>query len=624
MAAYALIAEPDAGLAQLYRQAALAAGLDVELARDGDEALAALSRHGPPALLITELSLPRKDGFAVLDGLRRVADEGQSPAIVVSAFRVLREAAALKREELGISALLAKTSSVESIRRAIKKVLSSSTAPHKPAQAAPLPVARAEDRSPADEDREEELRLQHLDESELVDEGPPEEELTRIVQETAAKFGVPVALITLVLEDRQWFKAHVGLEGPLLEQRGSPRDWSFCSHVVQGRSPLVVPDALVHPSFAENPLVRDGSLRSYAGAPLETAGGDILGTLCIMDKKPMAITAADVDQLVLLARMVAGELELRAHRKRLAASHARLAPVVQDEGSPGKSYVTALTYLSAVLENIDNGVFLLDGTRRLVFANRALAELWGTSVDALLGRERDDVLREVSQQFASPGEFLDKLRTAPSGPFALRGEFELERPHRRIVRWVAKPVQLGSVVGHLGVVTDITAERDLLREREQLARTDPITGLSNRRGGEDVLDREASRAQRFGSRVSVALFDIDLFKQVNDRHGHAAGDETLRAVAQVLSNAVRGADVAARWGGDELLAVLPSTGLEGARSFGERVRAQVEALDPGLGHGVTLSCGIAELQPGEDPAEAVRRADVSLYAAKDAGRNRVR
>src|SRR5256886_1038831 len=199
----------------------------------------------------------------------------------------------------------------------------------------------------------------------------------------------------------------------------------------------------------------------------------------------------------------------------------------------------------------------------------------------------------------------------------------MERPRRRFLRWTSKPVQLGDGVGHLTVITDISAQVDLMREREQLARTDPITGLMNRRAAEEVLEREASRAQRFGSRISVALVDLDLFKQVNDRHGHAAGDEALRAVAQVITSAMRGVDVAARWGGDEMIAILPATGLEGARSFGERVRAAVEGLDEKVMHGVTLSVGVAELQPGEDWADAVRRADAKLYEAKDAGRNRV-
>ena len=212
------------------------------------------------------------------------------------------------------------------------------------------------------------------------------------------------------------------------------------------------------------------------------------------------------------------------------------------------------------------------------------------------------------------------------GPFALRCEFELQRPHRRVVRWVNKPVQLNGEgqVGHLGIVTDITAQADLIHERETLARTDSLTGLANRRGGEEALQREVSRAERGGMRLAVALFDIDGFKKVNDERGHAAGDDALRAVARVLIGAVRGADLVVRWGADELLAVLPSTGLEGARSLAERVRAQVEALTDKDFAPVTLSAGVAEVGQGEDEGQALARADARLYEAKSEGRNRVR
>jgi diguanylate cyclase (GGDEF)-like protein/PAS domain S-box-containing protein len=282
-----------------------------------------------------------------------------------------------------------------------------------------------------------------------------------------------------------------------------------------------------------------------------------------------------------------------------------------------------MSYLSAMLDSIDNGVVLLDKKGEVAFANQAFADLFMTTTEALVGRHRDEIMREGAQLSSDADEFLRRMRVMPDAPAALRGEFEMERPRRRSVRWTSKPVQLADGVGHLVVLTDITAERDLQHEREQFSRTDLVTGLMNRRGGEDVLEREAARAQRFGSRVSVALFDLDHFKQLNDRHGQLAGDEALRAVGQVMAAAARGVDVAARWGADELLGILPATGIEGARSFAERVRASVERLDPRIMHGVTLSVGVAELQPGEDWADAVRRADAKLDEAKDAGRNRV-
>jgi diguanylate cyclase (GGDEF)-like protein len=507
--------------------------------------------------------------------------------------------------------------------RTVKRVLAGSASPHGPAQLLSPQLPGGGQRE-VDEERAEEVRLQRLDEMEVVDEGSAQDdELRDIVANVAKHFSVPVALISLVLEDKQWFKAHVGLSGHLLENRGSPRDWSFCTHVVQGRAPLVVPDVLVHPSFKNNKLVLEGALRSYAGVPLETPSGDILGSLCIIDEKPMSISAEDVDQLTLMARHVAGELELRSARKRQQRERSRLSQEQQKAIASQPELYNALAYLSAVLDNIGNGVLLLDAKRTVVFANKAGADLLARTTDSLVGRSHEEILSEAATLMKDEQEFHHRLRTLGDGPYAVVGEFEMEKPRRRFVRWASKPVDVDGGIGQLAVLTDVTSETDLRREREQLACTDLVTGLMNRRGAEEVLEREASRAQRFGSRVSMVLFDLDHFKQVNDRYGHDAGDEVLHAIANSLSMAARGVDVAARWSGDELFAVLPNTGLDGARSFAERVRATVEQIDARILRGATISSGAAELQQGESWEDAIRRADAKLYEAKRAGRNRV-
>jgi diguanylate cyclase (GGDEF)-like protein/PAS domain S-box-containing protein len=625
MAAYALIAEPDPSQSQLYTHLAKAEGFEVRVARDGATALSMVRQHGAPALTITELSLARLDGFRLIEEIRKLSPEEYAKVVVISAFRALRDAAVAQKERLGISALLARSAPVDSISRALKKVLASSASPHGPSkEAASAPPPPTMPKKQIDEERAEEVRLHRLDQLQLVDKGDEQDdELRAIVEGVAKKFSVPVALISLVLEDRQWFKAHVGLSGHLLANRGSQRDWSFCTHVVQGRLPLVIPDAAVHPAFAQNPLVVEGAVRSYAGVPLETAAGDVLGSLCIIDRKPMSISAEDVDRLGLLARNVAGELELRSARKRETRDRDLLHPRQAEQIDRIPELRTALAYLSAVLDNIDNGVFLLDPQRRVVFVNQAAADMFSRTIDSLIGKHRDEVVKEAAALMADPEDFLRRVKQPESGAYAARGEFELEKPRRRFIRWTAKPVPIEGGIGQLGVMTDVTSEVDLSRERDTLARTDPVTSLMNRRGAEELLEREAARAQRFGLRVSLVLFDLDHFKQINDRHGHDAGDEALRAVAQTLLSAMRGVDAAARWGGDELLAILPATGADGARSFAERVRHSVEQLDQRIIHGATLSSGVAELQPGEDWSDAIRRADSKLYEAKEAGRNRV-
>lgn len=158
---------------------------------------------------------------------------------------------------------------------------------------------------------------------------------------------------------------------------------------------------------------------------------------------------------------------------------------------------------------------------------------------------------------------------------------------------------------------------------ERLALTDRVTGLFNRHAGELALEREVARARRTRVPFSLALIDVDHFKLVNDRHGHAAGDEVLKQVSSVLTSTFRASDLAVRWGGDEFLVFLPDVPAGGAMVFAERARSQVEALFFESIGAVTLSAGIVQVRPDEDARTAVRRADAQLYEAKRSGRNLV-
>jgi diguanylate cyclase (GGDEF)-like protein len=159
---------------------------------------------------------------------------------------------------------------------------------------------------------------------------------------------------------------------------------------------------------------------------------------------------------------------------------------------------------------------------------------------------------------------------------------------------------------------------------ERLALTDRVTGLFNRHAGELALEREVARARRTRAPFSLVLIDVDHFKQVNDRHGHAAGDEVLKQVSTILTSTFRASDLAVRWGGDEFLVFLPDVTVGGAMVFAERARSQVEALSFDSIGQVTLSAGIAQVRPDEDARAAIRRADAQLYEAKRSGRNLIK
>ena len=162
---------------------------------------------------------------------------------------------------------------------------------------------------------------------------------------------------------------------------------------------------------------------------------------------------------------------------------------------------------------------------------------------------------------------------------------------------------------------------------ERQALVDGLTGLANRRQAEDALAAELSRASRFGGPLSVVIGDLDDFKVVNDEHGHPVGDTVLREFARVLERSVRDVDVAARWGGEEFLLVLPGTDVDGAVRLAQRIRDYLETrtlLTPeGIPVRVTASFGVAEAQPENQPAELVAAADAALYEAKRLGKNRV-
>ena len=184
-------------------------------------------------------------------------------------------------------------------------------------------------------------------------------------------------------------------------------------------------------------------------------------------------------------------------------------------------------------------------------------------------------------------------------------------------------VKRGRATGVVGIARDVTELRQLEARERGIARTDHLTGLGNRRACEEAMAREVARATRENASVAFAMFDLDNFKDVNDTHGHQAGDAVLRAVAAILRQASRTSDLAGRWGGEELLAILPRSDVAGARAFADRVRASVAALD-GLASRVTVSAGVAEWTRGQDVGAVLARADARLYEAKRAGRNCVR
>mgnify|MGYP000700152473 CR=1 FL=1 len=168
----------------------------------------------------------------------------------------------------------------------------------------------------------------------------------------------------------------------------------------------------------------------------------------------------------------------------------------------------------------------------------------------------------------------------------------------------------------------------LYEKQRQLATTDGMTGLFNHRYFQDALGREISRSRRYGAPVSLLYMDIDHFKKFNDTYGHQVGDEVLKIVSRTIKRSLRDSDVACRYGGEELVAILPDTPIEGAVAAGEKIRKAIEALllpVNGKSVKITISVGVAEFpRNARDKQSLIEAADGALYLAKEGGRNQTR
>jgi diguanylate cyclase (GGDEF)-like protein len=186
--------------------------------------------------------------------------------------------------------------------------------------------------------------------------------------------------------------------------------------------------------------------------------------------------------------------------------------------------------------------------------------------------------------------------------------------HRQLMAWQ-------EFRNRMGLEAEQERNRELVRQLERLSREDALTGLANRRSWDETLTRDFERTGRSAGGLAVLLCDLDHLKEINDRFGHAVGDQVLRLVADVLRERVRVGDLAARLGGDEFGVICPDTGLDAAASLAEDLRDRVGQLAATIGAGpsVTVSIGVASREPGDlSAADIVQRADDALYSVKRA------
>ncbi|MEQ4313638.1 diguanylate cyclase [Pseudomonas syringae] len=266
----------------------------------------------------------------------------------------------------------------------------------------------------------------------------------------------------------------------------------------------------------------------------------------------------------------------------------------------------------------------VDGSAHFRYASAGMSELFEVD-EAQLLEDSDAVLRRIH-----PTDLVrvkSSILASARHLTAWSEEYRVELPSKgqRWLRAASTPERLadGSVLWH-GFVSDITDLKRVEQELRELSVTDVLTGAYNRRYFQDRMQAELKRVDRHGGHLSIIMLDIDHFKRINDRFGHAAGDQVLKAISEKISHRLRSDDVFCRLGGEEFMVVCPGTrgaqAYQLALSLREELRNQVIE---GVDHVVTASFGIASLRAGEGIDAMLLRADSGVYAAKQAGRDRV-
>ncbi len=287
-----------------------------------------------------------------------------------------------------------------------------------------------------------------------------------------------------------------------------------------------------------------------------------------------------------------------------------------------------------VLDSLSDPVYLVDRGRTIRFWNRACERVTGYRAVEVVGRRCfDDILRHVDEngRRLCVG-FCPLAHTMRDGePRQTRVWLHHKRGHRLPVFVGVNPIRdsAGQIIGAIETFTDestLAATQERVAELERLAMVDALTGVPNRRYLELTLPSRLAELRRHGAPFVAAFADIDHFKQINDAHGHDAGDAILRMTATTLAGNLRGSDELARYGGEEFVLLLHHTDAEASRSVCERLRKLVasSSLDtPGGPVSVTVSFGATLATPNDSPESVLRRADALLYHSKENGRDRI-
>jgi len=488
-----------------------------------------------------------------------------------------------------------------------------------------------------------------------------EQKINQILERIASSLNIETTVEQINIFGCQWLGADAGLIGLYEEERDrlvtlsvydpsnrlvrvseSPRGTGISWQAIEERKPILVEDYSKHPSA--RPEVKNTGVYGFLAFPILTET-EILGVLNYFMLSPeKKFEPAVIGLAETLARYSAIAIQ-KARLLEEATRRAREAETLQQASAAVSSALRLDQVLDQVLENLE---------RVVPYDSCALFLKEGSTLRVVAARGFPHKEKVIGQRFPAQDELL--LESVKRGSPLILADAQRDPRYKHwgdsahVRSWMGVPlIKRNDVIGFLtidhsqpGIYTPNHAKlarafanqaaaaidnARLFESVQRMAVSDPLTGLYNRRHFFELASKEFYRARRYGKDLSLVMMDLDDLKLINDTYGHLVGDQLIMFVADQCRNQLRKADLAARFGGDEFILLLPETGLEQAMQVAWRLRdAVARGLTDEKGGMVVsgVSLGVSTLDPSCNTLELmVNRADQALYTAKESGKNRV-